>query len=182
MKLGNRTILLQREGNKTLLVSAWMLVQSATGTHTALPLGTHITRSFRQMFVHWVVERGKKFWKQYLKDDLIFISDQIKWYPANEGEGSDSPCLEYRPLNTLWGIQKEYDLPADGVSLSDLAGSCSISVLLQPLWFFFLPIGLVSCTSGRSDREDHWATGLEGGGGGGVSLQLDQLRCCHRGQ
>lgn len=46
--------------------------------------------------------------------------------------------------------------------------------------FFFLPVGLVSCTSGKSDKGDHWAAGLEGGGEGRVSLQLDQLRCCHR--
>lgn len=110
-----------------------MLVQSAIGT---LPVVTHITRSTsRQMSVHCVVERGKNFWKQYPKDDLIFICDQIKWYPANEGGGSGSPCLEHRHLDTLWWIQKEYVLPANGVSLSDLAGSCSISALLHALFF-----------------------------------------------
>lgn len=39
----------------------------------------------------------------------------------------------------------------------------------------------MSCTKGGPDKEDHWAAGLEGGGGGRVFLQLDQLRCCHGG-
>lgn len=34
----------------------------------------------------------------------------------------------------------------------------------------------MSCTSARSDKGDHRTAGLEGGGGGRVSPQLDQLR------
>lgn len=126
MQLGSRTVLLLTEAaTRSCMLSALVLVQSTTDTHTALPLVTHITRSFKQMPS---VSGREKFWKQCPEDVFFLYIIRSNGMLVMKEEIEIDPSWNISPCHLVTNLAR---LASWWGQLSDLAGNCPIPALLH---------------------------------------------------